>query len=73
MELELRDTTLGLLAEIAEPSVTRKDIAETYGLALLSTEETDWPAVNRAIVKRWSVSALGYIKKLAWRDVKGVI
>jgi hypothetical protein len=58
-----------LLREIADPRLRRLDIAQTYGLALRSSERTrvDWAKVNAAIMARWSRSALEYIKRLAWR------
>ena len=38
----------------------------TYRLALESSEKVDWSIVNRAIIKRWSMSGLHDIKKWAW-------
>ena len=66
MKIELICCTRVLLDEIANKAVKRRDIAKTYALALRSSEETDWPKVNRAIIDRWSVSGLEYIKNLAW-------
>jgi len=65
MIFELMDCTNTLLREIAEPQSTRKDIAKTYALALRSTIETDWGAVNKAIIAKWSFSGLNWIKKQA--------
>jgi len=64
--IELADCTRVLLDEIAHKGATRKDIAKTYALALRSSEPTDWERVNRAIIERWSLSALGWIKTKAW-------
>lgn len=59
-----------LLREIAEPTLKRSDIAQTYRLAMQAQENTeekiDWGKVNRAIIARWSFSALLWIKKQAW-------
>ena len=44
---------------------TRKTIAQTYALALRSSWPTDWQRVNRAIIKRWSVAGMLWIKKHA--------
>jgi len=55
-----------LLSEIASPEITRNDVAQTYLLAMLSDEEVDWRTVNMAIIKRWSISTLQYIKERAW-------
>lgn len=46
--------------------LTQKQIAQTYALGLRSTWPTDWPAVNKMIVDRWSSTALERIKKMAW-------
>ena len=62
----LADPQGQLLDEIADLKMTRKQVALTYRLATLEPGAVDWPAVNRAIVARWSVSALEWIKKFAW-------
>ena len=56
-----------LLAEIAEPVCKRRDVAQTYRLAMESSERDriDWKRVNEAIIARWSRSALEYIKQQA--------
>jgi hypothetical protein len=66
LRIELVDCTRTLLDEIARPEMKRRDVAKTYALALRSSYPTDWHAVNRAIVERWSGSALEWIKKQAW-------
>jgi hypothetical protein len=68
--IELADTTNTLLREIADPHMKRNDVAQTYALALCSSWETDWGQVNRAIIERWSKSALIYIKERAWKIVR---
>lgn len=67
MGWELAGCEATLLREIAEPSARRRDVAQTYALALRSGEapRVDWAAVNRAIVARWSRSALEWIKRQA--------
>lgn len=65
MPYELSNTTNVLLNEIEMPETTRNTLAKTYALALRSNDTTDWAAVNRAIIKRWSLSALEYIKERA--------
>ena len=54
-----------LLHEIAHPMSTQKDIAQTYALAMASDNPTDWKVVNQAIIKRWSLSGLRRIKRMA--------
>lgn len=70
MIIELTDPTGTLLREIALKQCKRKCVAKTYALAIRSTVSTDWARVNDAIVERWSQSALGYIKALAWATLE---
>lgn len=50
---------------------TRKDMALMYADAIQSERngvvEVDWPAINRAIIDRWSLSGLKWIKARAWK------
>jgi len=60
-----------LLLEAETKGVTRKSIAMTYRLAMEQEkdpdgEKIDWKKVNAAIVERWSLFGLKYIKELAW-------
>jgi hypothetical protein len=57
-----------LLQEIADPKFFRNDVAQTYALALRSSDanDVDWRKVNEAIIKRWSPYALTWIKERAW-------
>ena len=64
----LADPQDQLLTEIADPTMTRRQVALTYRLAALDPDRVDWPVVNRAIVARWSVSALEWVKREAWRQ-----
>jgi hypothetical protein len=61
------DSQAQLLADIADPSLLRDDIAKTYAVALWASEEPDWPKVNEAIIARWSLSGLSWIKNRAWK------
>ena len=65
MRFELANTTKILLHEIGEKAMKRNDVAKTYALALRSSEETDWAKVNKAIIERWSLHALEWIKERA--------
>ncbi len=67
MRVELTDTTNTLIREIADPAMKRRDVAQTYALAMRSSWPTDWRAVNEAIIARWSKSALVWIKERAHR------
>ena len=64
--LELRCCEDVILNELKHREVTQKDIAQTYRLALRSSEDIDWGKINKAIVKRWSLSGLKRIKETAW-------
>jgi len=70
VKIEMVNCEATLLRDIAEPISTRKYVAETYGLTLRSSEfpTIDWAKINRAIIKRWSMSALTWIKREAWRN-----
>jgi hypothetical protein len=60
-----------ILREIADPWIKRADIAMTYAFGLRSSEEIDWPKINHAIIDRWSLSALKWIKDRAWKMHEG--
>lgn len=66
--VHLADPQGQLLEEIADKSVTRRQVALTYRLAFRDQDKVDWLTVNRAIVDRWSMSALDWIKKFAFGD-----
>lgn len=66
MRVQLANCTQTLLNEIASRDFNQKSVAMTYALALRSSETTDWPTVNNAIIERWSRSGLNRIKEWAW-------
>lgn len=55
-----------LVTMIRDRENTRDDIAVAYRNALLTHPVIDWSEVNRAILERWSVSGLRYVKEKAW-------
>lgn len=61
------DCEATLLREIADPQMTKRDVSQSYLLAMKSTESTqiNWGNVNRAIMERWSKTALIWIKQNA--------
>lgn len=67
LRIELAGCEGTLLREIADPVFKRKDIAATYRLAMMSSDSAslDWGKVNRAIIERWSIAALKWIKEQA--------
>lgn len=66
-QIRLADPQATLLEEIADPAVRVKNVTLTYAFALLDQGAVDWPRVNRAIIARWSASALDRVKRDAWR------
>ena len=59
-----------VLAVVADRHKNRDDVVLAYRLCLHDAlEQLDWPKVNRAIVDRWSINGLDYIKRHAWRDM----
>ncbi len=68
--IEFADPQGQLLEEIANRAMRRIDVAKTYRLVLHSTsrERVNWRTVNTAIIDRWSVSSLEWIKRFAWRQ-----
>lgn len=67
MRIELMNCENLLMREIADKRIKRNSLALTYRLAMASSEEVDWLKVNRAIINRWSLSGLEYIKNRAWK------
>ncbi len=58
-----------ILREVADKRMTRDDVKLTYAFALRQHDEVDFKKVNAAIMDRWSIAALRYIKDGAWRLV----
>ena len=67
--IELANCENALLQEIGDKHFKRRDIAKTYWLAIRSSERDsiNWAKVNQAIIARWSISALEWIKTQAWK------
>jgi hypothetical protein len=59
------------LQEIADPRMKRGDVALTYAFCLRQGETDRIAEVNRAIMDRWSMAALRYIKGQAWKRAQG--
>jgi hypothetical protein len=45
---------------------TRQEAAEIYADMLCVMEGGSFGSVNEAIIEKWSMSGLKYIKKMAW-------
>ena len=70
MNIELVCCEQVLLQEIGSKHFTRDKVALTYAMAILSSWPTDFEPVNKAIVERWSFSALDYIINKAWKLIE---
>lgn len=68
IRIEMADCENQLLREIGDKQFTRRDVAQTYWYAMNSSERKtiDWAKVNGAIIDRWSMHALEWIKYQAW-------
>jgi len=68
LTIELSNCESTLLSEIGIKQLHQRDIAQTYALAMASSEcdSIDWAKVNRAIIERWSRSGLVRVKEMAW-------
>lgn len=64
--IEIYDAENVILNEIEDKSFKQVDVAKTYSLIMMSDVDVDWVTINRAIIRRWSVSGLERIKQLAW-------
>lgn len=73
MRVNLVDPEAQLLREIADKRMTRDDVKVTYAFAIRQADEVDFAKVNRAIIDRWSMAALRYIKEGAWRMVSAQV
>ena len=70
MKIAIIDPQGQILEEISWPETTRKTVATSYAWCLRQPNEVNFGVVNRAILKRWSPSALEYIKRRAHRIFK---
>ena len=72
MRLIMTDCENTLLRECELKEIKRNNIALTYRFAMEADKEgrekINWGKVNKAIIKRWSLSGLKYIKERAWSD-----
>ncbi|HXJ92649.1 MAG TPA: hypothetical protein VMT20_07175 [Terriglobia bacterium] len=71
MRVTMVDVQGTLEREIADPRLTRDDVALTYAFGIRDcADEVDWGTINRLIIARWSLNALKYIKESAWRKAR---
>lgn len=70
MHVTMVDPQGQILREIADRRMTRDDVLTTYAWCIRQADEVDFAVVNRAILDRWSMAALRYIKEGAWRFIR---
>ncbi len=71
MRVELANPEQMILCEIADPEFTRDSVALTYAFCIRQRDQANIQIINRAIMERWSESALEYIKCKAWKRIEG--
>jgi hypothetical protein len=67
LDFQMIDVEHQLLSEIADKRMKRIDVALTYVFGLKQPGDVNWSKVNHAIIDRWSVSGLQWIKAEAWK------
>lgn len=67
MEIGMNDDTSSVLQMIADRRYKRNDAARLYRNIIRYNAPVDIPALNAAIIERWSMSALNYIITEAWK------
>ena len=69
MSIDFAELENRIMATIENRKMTRREVAEVYalGVRLRAYNILDWRRVNTAIVERWSVSGLTWIKREAWK------
>jgi hypothetical protein len=58
-----------IFEEIRNPKIPRRSIAQTYAY-LIMTGHKDWKPINQAILGRYKMSGLIWIKEQAWKRVR---
>lgn len=67
-QIKNADFVAWIFNEIEGKEFTRKDVARTYSILLQkATPLATFVKINKAIIKRWSPSALRWIKEQAWK------
>lgn len=77
VQINLICCTQCILQDVAAKQCTRKSISLTYAMAIKSqaqgTDNPDWRTINTAILGRWKMSGLEFIKKRAFDILDGNI
>lgn len=54
----------------ASRAAEEEEVAVIYAQWLRDGKAHDWRSMNEAIIERWSITALGRIKRRAWEIAK---
>lgn len=64
------DFVAWIFNELEDRVYTRADVAKTYAILLQKNTPLDtYVEINKAIIKRWSPTALRWIKEQAWKKI----
>lgn len=56
------------VTQLLRESPTRDDAAQLYAACLSNYgPDADWRSINEAVIDRWSLSGLRYVKDRAWK------
>lgn len=69
-DFELSTPTKTVLHEINVLRLKQKDVAKTLAVIIESRVDADWKKINKAITKRWSLSARERVLGMAWKIVE---
>ena len=58
-----------IMNEIEDKRFRRQQVADTYAI-LISKGHKEFAEINQAILKRWSMSGLQWIKTQAWKQLE---
>lgn len=58
-----------IMNEIEDKRFKRQQVADTYAI-LIQKGHKDFAAINQAILNRWSMSGLRWIKTQAWKQLE---
>ena len=70
MTFEITNITQQIIYEIETLRLNQRAVADTCSIAIVQGGG-DWPKINAAIVKRWSLSARERVLTMAWKIVEG--
>ena len=75
LKQEIAKFTNQIIEDCKGGHIKRKGIVPSYAwlisqMGLYGVDEIDFKSINQAIIKRWSVAGLIYIKEQAWKMIE---